>query len=471
MRKGTKAIGYFFKSSGIFFLGNVLSKAIMFFLLPLYTFYIPVEDMGKFDLSITYLNMVTSLIYFELWSAVLRFMYDEEYNAKTQAVQSGFIIFAIATLVYLVGGFIFGCIAEVNYMGLILAYGFCQGLLNMILFAVRGLGQNIDFAISGIIGVMVNAIINIIMIACCHFNYSSMYYAFIIASMVQIVYLEIRTNIFRLTIQNTVNYSQVNAMFKYAFPLCANTLAYWFLLSFNRLVVNWELGDAANGIYAVGYKFGMLITLVTTCFTYAWQDISFSHESQPGSQGQFYSKACDLYIKFLIVGMLIILPLCKPVFNFMVDSSYKDAETTIPLFLLVAVIAAISGFIGNIFYAIKETKTLFLSTVIAALINCAIVSLFVNALGIDGANISVFVSFVINILIRVIILRKHVSFALNLKSICFLTIWCVTALIIYAKLTVETSFVLFMFNGVISLFIFQNELPNLFGKKSKGKIC
>jgi len=62
----------FIRSSGIFFLGSILSKVISFFMLPIYTGYIAVEDMGYYDVSITYTNMVISIVFFEIWSAVLR---------------------------------------------------------------------------------------------------------------------------------------------------------------------------------------------------------------------------------------------------------------------------------------------------------------------------------------------------------------------------------------------------------------
>ena len=42
----------FIKASGIFFVGNILSKMLSFLMLPLYTTFIPVSDMGYFDISI-----------------------------------------------------------------------------------------------------------------------------------------------------------------------------------------------------------------------------------------------------------------------------------------------------------------------------------------------------------------------------------------------------------------------------------
>ena len=42
------------------------------------------------------------------------------------------------------------------------------------------------------------------------------------------------------------------------------------------------IGNEANGIYAIGNKFSFVIGLITTCFTYAWQDLSFSKADEKG---------------------------------------------------------------------------------------------------------------------------------------------------------------------------------------------
>ena len=45
----------FVKSFGLYFLGNILSKIIMFILLPVYTDYLPPEELGYYDVANTYL--------------------------------------------------------------------------------------------------------------------------------------------------------------------------------------------------------------------------------------------------------------------------------------------------------------------------------------------------------------------------------------------------------------------------------
>ena len=105
----------FIRSSGIFFLGNILSKVISFFMLPIYTGYIAVADMGYYDVSITYTNMVVSIVFFEIWSAVLRYMYDRDtVDGKYRSAKSGGVIFAVSAAIYVAGFVTVGLVAKIK---------------------------------------------------------------------------------------------------------------------------------------------------------------------------------------------------------------------------------------------------------------------------------------------------------------------------------------------------------------------
>lgn len=92
------------KSTGTYFLGSVLSKVIVFFMLPLYTAYIPVADMGYFDSSIAVITFFSSVLFLDIGVGILRFMFENKnegnekkaiYSGLTIFVEFGIIIFAM----------------------------------------------------------------------------------------------------------------------------------------------------------------------------------------------------------------------------------------------------------------------------------------------------------------------------------------------------------------------------------------
>lgn len=244
-------------------------------------------------------------------------------------------------------------------------------------------------------------------------------------------------------------------MFKYSLPLCLNSIAYWVLTSLNRVVLNGMYGNEANGIYAIGNKFSFVIGLITTCFTYAWQDLSFSKATEQGI-GKFYSQASTMYSKVLLCTALA-LPAIKIAFPILVGDAYSSSENTIPLFLVVAAVSAISTFIGNIFYAIKETRMIFISMVISAVANVALCYPLIMQFHINGANLSVLISFVINILVRCIVLRKRISFRLE-KSIVHMFLPLGISSVAFIMLDWKMNIIVFIGILGFSLFYFKSYI-------------
>lgn len=68
---------------------------------------------------------------------------------------------------------------------------------------------------------------------------------------------------------------------------------------------------------------------------------------------------------------------------------------------------------------LKKQRTIFISMVISAIANVALCYPLIMQFHINGANLSVLISFVINILVRCVVLRKRISFRLD-KSIVYM---------------------------------------------------
>ncbi len=459
------SLGRFIKSSIIFFVGTVLSKLISVVMLPLYTSYIPTDDMGYYDLSLTYVTIATSLLFIDIWVAILRYMYDGGDNSedkKASIIKSGFVIFLVSSGLYLA---VAGCIAaffEVKGILWITLYGLTHNLCTLFAYCTRGYGKNMDFSISGIINTCTNILCNIICIVYLSMGFEALYISGIIGYLAQVIYLSIRTSTMKAVFCGRFDKAVMSGMFKYSLPLCVNSVSYWLLTSFNRTIVNVVYGDSVSGLFAIGSKFGMLINLVTTCFTLAWQDLSFSAENEMDAheKGRFYSKACNSYGLVLGVGMMLLLPVVKLMFPILVHESYAESENTIPLFLGVAIISAISTFIGNVFYAIKDTKSIFYSMVAAAALNLAIGYPLIVKFGMNGANIAVVLGYTLNIAIRGIILKKKLRFSLSYKlPVMVAAIVICSMVFIYGNLIVNLIWLLPVLVG--ALLVFKKDIARI----------
>lgn len=447
----------------------MLSKIIVFLLLPIYTAYIPTQGYGYYDLSITYITVVTSLLFFDVWSSILRFMYDKNsIRHKYKVVLSGSTIFAFSTFAYIIVGIMVASLADFQYLFLILIYGITNNLMLMYTFIARGTGKNTDFAISGIINTVIMATSNIVMIVNLKMDFSSLYIAAILGFLSQIIYLELRINVLSNINFKLFDWQLTKDMFRYTLPLCLNSVAYWLLTSFNRVAISQVLSVSDNGIFAVGNKFAAIIALVITCFTYAWQDVSFSRKIDDPTNSAFYTKACEMYLLFLCTGAVLAIPAIKIIFPYMIDESYMVAIALVPLSLITAVANAYSTFVGNIFYAIKNTKVIFISMIISCVVNLLLCYWLIGTLGLNGANLSILISFIVNIIIRDRILHREILFETNVRQVIILGIWIVLTTFVFFQFGNLANIAWFIVCFLIALYLFKDYTTKVLSIVTQG---
>lgn len=434
MKKSSNYLVRFIKSSGIFFVGSILSKAASFFLLPLYTYLIPTQDMGIYDISVTILSMIQSAVYFEIWSAVLRFLYERQSeDEKNDVISASVLPFILQCTLMAGAAWLYGCSAHLNYVVWMMLYGVSQGATTYLGFIARGLDRNIDFALSGVICSVINLTLNVVLIAAFGWDYRALYVGYVVGAVAQTLYLAFRIGIFRRLQwrKSIANNRLTRELLRFSLPLCFNTVAYWFLASASKIIYNFIWGNSASGIFAIGQKFGTLITLVTTCFTFAWQDVLFSRANDPDQLDEFYSKGCDTYLRFLLTGMAVMLPVLRLIFPWFVKGDYAGAAAYIPLFILNALISGYSAFVGNLFYAIKDTKTIAISTILSAAVNLILSYPMIKLWGMYGANIACILAFCLNIAIRAYILRGKIGFRLYWDTFLKYAAWIAASTFVY----------------------------------------
>lgn len=415
--KGNDGSGFlaFAKSTGIFFIGNSMSKIITLLLIPLYTYALPTQDYGYYDLTITFVTLLTSFLYCDIWSSVMRMMRDDlEGEAPWKIAASGWVVFGGSTALYMLAVLVLGLFVNIPSLGLILLYGVTTNCQSMFSGIARGKGNNVDFAVSGVLCTVFNVGLNLLLILLFNVGYEALYISYAVGFTVQCLYLFVRMKMWEHI--HFPNRKQVRELFVYSAPLGINSVAYWLLTSLGRVVVSVTLSLSANGVFAIGSKFGSTVALATTCFTLAWQDVAFTKELKPAS---FYSRAVSQYAGFLMSSTAILLPVISLIFDLLVGASYAEAYFVIPSFLWVAMVSAVSTFIGNIFYVIKDTKTIGVSMVISCLVNIILVLPMTVWLGCLGANLAVLIAFAVNIAIRYVLLGKKIGLSFDWRSGAF----------------------------------------------------
>lgn len=447
----------FAKSTLIFFVGTVLSRIMMVLLLPLYTRTLPSADYGYFDVSITYAILLTSFLYFDIWVSVMRFMRENLYGDHPKyVITSGWLIFATSSTLYVLIALAASLIVDLPAIGYIIGYGLFFNATSMMSHIARGWGKNLDFAFSGVLNTVINVGANLVFILVFHLDYRALYLAFILGAGIQCCYLFVRMRMWKDFTRPRAQ--EVKALCTYSAPLAINSVAYWLLNSLGRVTISQVLSLVANGIYAVGSKFGSTVSLATTCFTYAWQDITFKSKLQDKA---FYARGIEEYARFLMLSSAIMLPVISLCFPILVGQAYHAAYPVVPSFLFVAIASAISNFTGNIFYVLKDTKTISYSTLVAAGCNLVLVYPMTHFLGIIGTNLSTLLAFLINILIRCLILKKRIGIVVALRSLTLPLLTMLASYGVYLLGSLVFNVVCALVMGGICLFYYRDRIGQI----------
>ena len=196
-------------------------------------------------------------------------------------------------------------------------------------------------------------------------------------------------------------------MLKYSIPMIPNSVMWWVLSTLNRPLLEHYSGIDSVGILAVANKFPMLLTMVYGVFTYSWQ-ISVLEEFKSEGYKMFYNRIFRILLVVLSFFLLGITLLSRPLIEMMTTSGYYEAWLYVPLLSLSVVFSNLAGFVGTNFLATKESKYYF-STSVWGGIACILMNfLFIPLLGIWGAVISILVSNVLILLLRLRITWKYV---------------------------------------------------------------
>lgn len=460
----------FLKSTTVYFLGNVLTRIISFFLLPLYTKLIATNDMGYFDYSTSLLNIIIPVVCLEIWAAIMRFMFDYfNKNEKYKVIFNGLVIFSISLVLYCSIFFVLGLTHQFDKLLYIFIYGMLMMLQMIYTYVVRGLGFNTIFAISGIISSLVNSISNIILMVCFGMRLDSLFVAVILSLLVQIVILEFKCKLLTNLKWTYFDFALIKEMIKFSLPLSINSASYWILSNYNRVAIKNILGLSANGIFSIASRFVTVLALVSTCLSLAWQELVFSKGNET-NKSDFYNKASSYYLKFLCIALLMLIPAVKLVFPFLVDIQYQNAFSLIPINLLACCASIYAAFLGDIFGAEKKNNIVMYSTLAAAVVNIVVVHLLIGKIGLQAANIASFLGFALNIFIRILLLNKNIKLKIDVKFILLTAILFIVSCYVYLNLSNWGNLLFAFAIFVLSIFTFKDlymSIINFISRKFK----
>lgn len=426
-----------FSNSLIFSIGTLGTKVIGFLMVPFYTYFLTQGQFGIVDLISTTVAMLTPVVTLSVFDAIFRFTMDKNFSNKI-LFSNGLVITVIGSIVTILGG----TIAQiVGYQ-----YGFLLAILlilsvtsSFLQYFVRGIGYVKLFAVTGIVGTSLSAILNIMFIWYFKLGINGYLYGMAGAQLGTLVLIVAVVKPWQYVDFGLVSKTNAMMLLRYSIPMIPNAFAWWFTNDANRFFILFFLGASANGIYAVANKIPSILTIFFTVFNQAWQ-ISAVDEYESQSNSTFYSMIFNNLIHFSFLGMAGLLLILKPLMHVLVAPNFYSAWEFVPFLMLAMIFSNLSGFLGSTYIAAKMTTKLFSTTIYGMLTNIAFNAVLIPLIGLNGAGLGSALGFLAVMIIRLKQTKAFVT--INVKWVPLMIHLVITALM-YATLHLQNQMLMF----------------------------
>ena len=393
----------FLNNSIIYGVGFVFLRGISFLLLPIYTNLLSTYDAGIVFIIYTILAFLSPVFSFGMDSALFKFFNSKSFS-KHEVISSSIIALIISStilssIIIIVSLFqkdIFNI--PYNWLLLISIILFFDSISSRLLIIIRLLEKPWYYLFIGLSNILSSLIFNIYYIEYRNLGEQGAVYALVLTSCIQ--FLGLSPILLRNISISQFNTSLLKKMFSFGIPFFPAAILFIITGLIDRFFINYYLGMDQVGIYGAGYKVGSIISIIIIAFNLNWQpyylkhhrDILFAKNIKKISQ--FFSVFLLLMTVLISIGWELIIKI--KLFNYsLIGSEFWVSGIIIPWVAF-----------GYYFYGlfILQMPSIYIKNkqlwvplfwTLAAMSNIILNTLLIPTLGLAGAGVATFTSYLI----------------------------------------------------------------------------
>lgn len=401
---------YLMKNTAAFALGNIGSKFIAFFLVPLYTNCLLAAEYGAVDLVITLGTFVVPVLILNINEAVMRFSLDE--NADRGAIMStgllSLLCMAIMAAILLPIIRLYEPLSEFGWY--IYFYFVSNGASVVLLYNLRGREQLFQFSVGSLIDTLCIALLNVVFLAFMDLGIAGFLLAYILGHTVTAVYAFCAGGVISIVRDFRFDRKLTKKMVQYSVILIPNSFMWWIMKASDRIILAAMVGLEGAGIYAVANKLPSLISVVSTVFNQAWNYSAIKENENPDREA-FSNRVFDSLWGFICLAGSILLLFLRPILSFYVEESYFISWKFAPPLVVGSCILVMSTFLSSQYTVNKDSKGFLFSAAVGAIanitLNFALIPIFAEL----GAAIATGISYLAVLVYRSYDIRKYMNIA------------------------------------------------------------
>lgn len=406
------------KNIGLYSISSFGQKFLALLLMPVYTSFLTTGEYGTIDLITTTVSLLVPIFTLNISEAVMRFTIKDK--SATEAVSIGVKVIIRSNLILLLCIILVNCFSFFSSYRVFTVWVFFSFFLNSWYSLYQNYARATDnlnvFVVGSIVQTTTSLLFSIFLIVVVELHITGYYLAQIIGLFAAIAFLEIKLKIRKkVSSMIPINSDKAKELYKYSVPTVFTAIAWWINTSLDHYMVTGLCGIAENGIYAVAYKIPNILGIFNNIFTQAWT-LSAITEYDKKDTDSFFGNTYDYYNSAMIIMCSAIIFFNVFLSKILYAKEFFAAWQYVPLLLISTLFSALSGFLGGVFSAAKDTKTCAYSTVISAFANIVLNFILIPRFGVLGAAIATAVSYIIAWMIRLIVSRKYIKMRISFRK-------------------------------------------------------
>lgn len=451
------------KNTAIVALGQIGTKFISFFLLPLYTAVLSTEEYGTVDLLNTYVSLLIPIIFLQMDQAIFRFLIDhrKDNEEKTKLISTVFFTVALHAILYLIVFGIVGNFIHNPYKYFLATNVVTSMFSSMLLQTSRGLGDNVAYSLGSLVSGAGTIVLNIIFIVVFRWGAYGMLFATMLANILCMIFVFFKLKVYKYLSLMAWNKSILNSIWKYSIPLVPNALSWWIINASDRTIISQFLGIAANGVYSASNKFSAIIITVFSIFNMTWTE-SASMYIKDNDSSEYFSNIINVTIKLFTSICLLVIAIMPFSFSFFITgSSFAEAYMQIPILLIATLFNIIVSLLGSIYVALKKSNEIAKTSIYSAIINIVINILLIRYIGLFAASISTLLAYLSMSIYRYIDVQKYVRIKIDFTYVIIILPLIILVLFTYYLNNMVLCFVSLLLTLSLGLYFNKNILRQM----------
>lgn len=460
------------KNTIIISFGQLLPKLTTLITLPILTLYLTKSEYGTYDLINTLVSLIIPVIVLKLDMGVFRFLieYRNDEKKRIAIISTTYLFISCTSIISAIVIFFVLRGIEPITKSLICIYFVLDIIYIATLQMVRGLSKNVIYALSSILYAILNMCFIVLLIQVKQDGLNGLLVSMNIGAGVSSAFLVAVSGLWK-DASFVFSIPLLKEMLSYSWPLIPNSLSLWVMNLSDRLVVTAFLGVEMNAIYAVANKIPNLLNIVQSSFSAAWQENASLTVNSDDTEA-YYSSMFDALFRILVGATSLLIGFTPLLFKILINGDYDTAYYQMPLLFAGMFFSTLSSFLGGIYAAHKRTKSVGVTTTLAAFCNFIVDLALIRNIGLYAASFSTFISYFLLVIFRMIDIKKFQKMRYDYRNI----IVCSIILVIMGMASHMNNWILNVINlsvGIILAVIINRKIiitvimKNLFRNKKK----